>query len=237
MKSAPKPNEPKPNTTAVTEPSVPLLQKIGRWRLVSAAAALAILIVLAGIYGIAHRPSNPADAACQGAVNTAKRIAPLVRGEVAALALAQTPFRVPDLAFNDAKGRDLRLADWRGRTVLLNLWATWCVPCRREMPALDALQALLGGADFEVVAVNIDTRDPKKPLAFLKEVAIAHLAYYSDPSARAFEDLKTAGKAFGMPTTVIIDPSGCEIGTMAGPAEWASDDGVRLIGAAIRKPG
>jgi len=226
---------PKPNTTAATEPSVPLLQKIGRWRLISAAAAIVILIVLAGIYGIARRPSNPAETACGGAVNTAKRIAPLVRGEVAALALAQTPFRVPDLAFN-AKGRDLRLTDWRGRTVLLNLWATWCVPCRREMPALDALQALLGGADFEVVAVNIDTRDPQKPLTFLKDVAIAHLAYYSDPSARVFEELKTAGKAFGMPTTVIVDPSGCEIGTMAGPAEWASDDGVKLVSAAMRQP-
>ena len=235
MKPAPKPNEPTPNTMAVTEPPVSLLQKIGRWRLVSAAAALVILIVLAGIYGIAHRPSNPADAACAGAVNTAKRIAPLVRGEVAALAVAQTPFRVPDLAFKDARGRDLRLSDWRGRTVLLNLWATWCVPCRREMPALDALQALLGGADFEVVAVNIDTRDAQKPLAFLKEVAIAHLTYYSDPSARVFEDLKIAGKAFGMPTTVIVDPSGCEIGNMAGPAEWASDDGVKLVSAAIRQ--
>ena len=235
MKSAPKPDEPKPNTTATTEPSVPLLQKIGRLRLVSAAAALVILIVLAGIYGIAHRPSNPADAACAGAVNTGKRIAQLVRGEVAALAVAQAPFRVPDLAFKDAKGRDLRLSDWRGRTVLLNLWATWCVPCRREMPALDALQALLGGADFEVVAVNVDTRDPQKPLAFLKDVAIAHLAYYSDPSARIFEELKTAGKAFGMPTTVIADPSGCEIGTMAGPAEWASDDGVKLVSAALAR--
>src|SRR5579872_1775358 len=171
---------PEPDTTAATEPPVPLLKKIGRLRLVSAAAALVILIALAGIYGIAHRPSNPANAACAGAVNTAKRIAPLVRGEVAALAVAQTPFRVPDLTFKDAQGRDLKLADWRGRTVLLNLWATWCVPCRREMPALDALQALLGGADFEVVAVNIDTRDPNKPLAFLKEVTIAHLAYYSD---------------------------------------------------------
>jgi thiol-disulfide isomerase/thioredoxin len=237
MTSAPKPDEPKPNTTVVTEPPVRFRQKIARWRLVSAAAALVVLLVLAGIYGIAHRPSNPADTACQSAVNTAKRIAPLVRGEVAALAVAPTPFRVPDLAFKDTKGRDLRLADWRGRTVLLNLWATWCVPCRREMPALDALQALLGGADFEVVAVNIDTRDPQKPLTFLKDVAIAHLAYYSDPSARVFEELKTAGKAFGMPTTLIVDPSGCEIGTMAGPAEWGSDDGVRLIGAAIRKPG
>jgi thiol-disulfide isomerase/thioredoxin len=231
----PKPGEPKPNTTAVADPPA-FLRKIGRWRLLSAGAALVILIVLAGVYGIAHRPSNRADAACRSAVNTAKRIAPLVRGEVAALAVAQTAFRVPDLAFKDASGRELKLADWRGRTVLLNLWATWCVPCRREMPALDALQALLGGADFDVVAINIDTRDPQKPLAFLKDVNITHLAYYSDPSARVFEELKTAGKAFGMPTTVIVDPSGCEIGTMAGPAEWASDDGVRLIGATIRKP-
>ena len=162
----PKPDEPKPNTTVVTDPPA-FLQKIGRWRLLSAGAALVILIVLAGIYGIAHRPSNRADVACRSAVNTAKRIAPLVRGEVAALAVAQTAFPVPDLAFKDASGRELKLADWRGRTVLLNLWATWCVPCRREMPALDALQALLGGADFEVVAVTIDTRDPQKPLTFL----------------------------------------------------------------------
>jgi thiol-disulfide isomerase/thioredoxin len=245
MKSVPKPDEPKPaepkpaerkpNSTAGTEPPVRLLQKIGRWRLASAAAALVILLVLAGIYEIGRRPSNPADAACQSAVNTAKRIAPLVRGEVAALAPAQTPFHVPDLAFKDANGRDLRLADWRGRTVLVNLWATWCVPCRREMPALDALQALLGGPDFEVVAVNIDTRDPQKPLAFLKDVHVAHLAYYSDPSARVFEELKTAGKAFGMPTTMIVDPAGCEIGNMAGPAEWASDDGVKLVSAALAR--
>jgi Redoxin len=104
------------------------------------------------------------------------------------------------------------------------------------MPALDALQAILGGSDFQVVAVNIDTRDPQKPLAFLKDVGIGHLAYYSDPSARIFEDLKAAGKAFGMPTTVLVDRSGCEIGTMAGPAEWAGDDGVKLVRAAIGNP-
>jgi thiol-disulfide isomerase/thioredoxin len=236
----PEPNKPEsnkttPNNTAVTESPPPLLQKIGRLRLLSAAAALVILIALAGVYGIAHLRSNPADAACQGAVNIAKRVAPLARGEVAALTVAHTPFHVPDLTFKDAKGHDLTLADWRGRTVLLNLWATWCVPCRREMPALDALQALLGGADFEVLAVNIDTRDPQKPLTFLKEVGITHLAYYADPSGRVFENLKTAGKAFGMPTTVIVDPSGCEIGNMAGPAEWASDDGVKLVSAALAR--
>ena len=218
------------------EQSVPPLQKIGRLRLVSGAAAVIILVVIAGVYGIAHRRSNPADAACQAAVNTAKRITPLVHGEVAALSPAQTPFRLPNLAFKDAQGRDVMLADWRGRSILLNLWATWCVPCRREMPALDALQAILGGPDFQVVAVNIDTRDPQKPLAFLKEVGITHLAYYSDSSARIFEDLKAAGKAFGMPTTVLIDRSGCEIGTMAGPAEWASDEGVKLVHAAMASP-
>jgi thiol-disulfide isomerase/thioredoxin len=209
------------------------LRKIGRLRLVSAAAAIAVLVVLAGVYGIARLRSNPADAACQPAVNTAQRLVPLIHGEVAALAVAQMPFRVPNLAFKDAQGHDKTLADWRGRTILLNLWATWCVPCRREMPALDVLQAKLGGPDFEVVAVNIDTRDPEKPLAFLKDVGITHLAYYSDDSARVFEDLKTAGKAFGMPTTVIVDRLGCEIGNMAGPAEWASDDGVKLVSAAI----
>jgi thiol-disulfide isomerase/thioredoxin len=225
---------PKPDPEMTLRPPA-FLRKIGRLRLYSAIAALVILIVLAGVYGIARLRSNPADAACAPAVNTGKRIAGLARGEVAALTVAQRPFQVPDLAFKDGQGREVRLADWRGSTVLLNLWATWCVPCRREMPALDALQALLGGADFQVVAVNIDTRDAQKPRTFLKEVGVAHLAYYSDPSARVFENLKTAGKAFGMPTTLIVDPSGCEIGNMAGPAEWASDDAVKLVGAAIRK--
>jgi thiol-disulfide isomerase/thioredoxin len=211
----------------------PLLRKIGRLRLVSAAATMGLLIVLAGIYGIARLRSNPADAACQTAVNTAQRIAPLVHGEVAALSLAHTPFRVPDLAFKDAHGRPRTLADWRGRTVLLNLWATWCVPCRREMPALDALEQKLGGPAFEVVAVDIDTRDPQKPLTFLKEIGISRLAYYFDASARIFQDLKGAGKAFGMPTTLLVDRNGCEIGNMAGPAEWASDDGLKLVSAAI----
>jgi thiol-disulfide isomerase/thioredoxin len=222
----------------MTEPSAPSpnepsLRKIGRLRLVSAAAAIAVLVVLAGVYGMEHLRSNPADAACRPAVNIANKLAPLAHGEVAALALAQTPFHVPDLAFKNAQGAEKTLADWRGRTVLLNLWATWCVPCRSEMPALDALQARLGGPDFQVVAVNIDTRDQQKPLAFLKEIGVTHLTYYSDASAHVFEDLKEAGKAFGMPTTVIVDRNGCEIGDMAGPAQWSSDDGVKLVSAAI----
>ncbi|MGA8615677.1 MAG: TlpA disulfide reductase family protein [Xanthobacteraceae bacterium] len=204
-----------------------------RRRLIGAAAALLTLAVIAGVYGIGHLRSNPADAACRQAVETAAQIAPLVRGEVAALALTRTPFSMPNLAFKDSTGHPRTLADWRGHTVLLNLWATWCVPCRREMPSLDKLQAELGGPNFEVVAVNIDTRDPEKPLNFLREVRVTHLAYYSDQSAQVFEDLKTAGKAFGMPTTLVVDRAGCEIGDMAGPAEWASDDGTKLVSAVL----
>ncbi len=207
--------------------------KFRHHRVVAVLALCGALVVLAGVYGIGQRRGNPADAACSGAVDTAARIAPLVHGQVAALALAQTPFRIPDLAFKDAQGGDRTLADWRGRTVLLNLWATWCVPCRQEMPALDALQGKLGGPKFEVVAVNIDQGHPQKPHTFLKQVGVTHLAYFSDDSAQVFEALKTAGKAFGMPTTLIVDPKGCEIGVMAGPAEWSSDDGVKLVTAAI----
>jgi thiol-disulfide isomerase/thioredoxin len=193
-----------------------------------------VAVGLAAVYGIARLTGNAAVAeACLPAVETARTIAPLARGEVAALAVAKTPNLLPTLAFKDAEGADRTLADWRGRTVLLNLWATWCVPCREEMPALDALQAKLGGPDFEVVAVNIDTRDPHRPAAWLKEVGIDRLTYYADNSAKVFQDLKAIGKAFGMPTTLLIDPHGCELATLAGPAEWASEDAIRLVAAAL----
>ena len=217
----------------MTDQSAPPRRAASRFRL-GAVAAVVILAVLAGIYGIGRLRSNPAAATgCESAMAAAARIAPLAHGEVAAFAVVQAPFRVPDLAFKDADGRERSLNDWRGRTVLLNLWATWCVPCRKEMPALDALEEKLGGENFTVVAVNIDTRDAQKPLAFLHDTGVEHLAYYSDQSAKVFQDLKLAGKAFGMPTTLLIDHAGCEIGEMAGPAEWASDDAVKLLSAAI----
>jgi thiol-disulfide isomerase/thioredoxin len=220
----------------MTEPSADSPNKNRRRLLAAACGTVAVLAVLAGVYGIGRLRSNPATAECAPAIATASRIAPLARGEVAALAVARTPFRLPDLSFKDSAGRERTLNDWRGRTVLLNLWATWCVPCRKEMPALDTLQADLGGGKFDVVAVNIDTRDPQKPLNFLKDIGVSHLAYYSDDSAKVFQELKAAGKAFGMPTTLLVDPSGCEIGEMAGPAEWASADGIKLVSAAADRP-
>jgi thiol-disulfide isomerase/thioredoxin len=198
------------------------------------------VVGLAGVYGIATLTGNAGgdaanDVTCRPAVELARKLAPLARGEVAAVKVAKSGLKLPDLTFQDAAGKPLSLAHWRGRTVLLNLWATWCVPCRQEMPALDTLQQRLGSPGFEVVAVNIDTRDPDKPKAWLKEVGIEKLAYYADPTAKTFQDLKEIGRAFGMPTTLLVDKQGCEIGTIAGPAEWASDDAVKLIQAAIGK--
>jgi thiol-disulfide isomerase/thioredoxin len=192
-----------------------------------------LAVGLAAVYGIGTLQRNAADPACRPAVELAQRIAPLARGEVAAFVVAEQSLRLPDIGFRDAAGAERHLADWHGRTVLLNLWATWCVPCRKEMPALDALESKLGGPAFEVVAINIDTRDTDKPRAWLKDVGIGRLGYYADPSAKVFQDLKIVGRAAGMPTTILVDPAGCEIGTVAGPAEWASDDALKLISAAL----
>jgi thiol-disulfide isomerase/thioredoxin len=199
------------------------------------AVLIGAVIGFAGVYGIGGLQRNAAgDSACRPAVDLARKLAPLAHGELAALTMATVPLQLPDLAFEDADGKPKKLSDWRGRTVLVNLWATWCVPCRREMPALESLQTRLGGADFEVVAINIDTRDPEKPKNFLKDANLTRLGYFSDQKAKVFQDLKTIGRALGMPTSVLVDGQGCEIATIAGPAEWASDDAVKLITAAMK---
>jgi thiol-disulfide isomerase/thioredoxin len=199
------------------------------------AVLIGAAIGFAGVYGIGGLKRGPAgDPACRGAVDLARKLAPLAHGEVAALTMATAPLRLPDLVFEDAEGNSKKLSDWRGRTVLVNLWATWCVPCRKEMPALGNLQTRLGGPDFEVVAVNIDTRDTEKPKNFLKEVNLTRLGYFSDPKAKVFQDLKAIGRALGMPTSVLVDGKGCEIATIAGPAQWDSEDAVKLITAAVK---
>jgi thiol-disulfide isomerase/thioredoxin len=198
------------------------------------AVLIGAVIGSAGLYGIGGLKRNAAgDSACRPAVDLAQKLAPLAHGEIAALTMATAPLRLPDLTFEDADGKPRKLSDWRGRIVLVNLWATWCVPCRKEMPALESLQTRLGGPDFEVVAVNIDTRDPEKPRNFLKEANLTRLGYFTDQKAKVFQDLKAIGRALGMPTSVLVDGEGCEIATLAGPAEWSSDDAIRLIRAAV----
>ncbi len=198
-----------------------------------AAVLIGAAIGFAGIYGIGGL-NGGGDPVCRPAVTLARKLSPLAHGEVAALTMARTPLRLPDLAFEDAAGQPKKLSDWHGKTVLVNLWATWCVPCRKEMPALDNLQGKLGGPDFEVVAVNIDTRNPEKPKDFLKQANLTRLGYFNDQKAKVFQDLKAVGRALGMPTSVLVDGQGCEIATIEGPAEWDSDDAVKLITAATK---
>jgi thiol-disulfide isomerase/thioredoxin len=218
-------------------PELPSPQPAAMRRIPLAIGAVVIgaVIGFAGVYGIGGLTRTATgDPACRPAVDLANKLAPLAHGEVAALTMAKAPLRLPDLSFEDADGKPKKLSDWRGRTVLVNLWATWCVPCRKEMPALEGLQTKLGGPNFEVVAVNIDTRDPEKPKNFLKEANLTRLDYFSDEKAKVFQDLKAIGRALGMPTSVLVDAQGCEIATIAGPAEWDSDDAVKLITAAVR---
>src|ERR1700682_5294531 len=199
------------------------------------AVLIGAVIGFAGVYGIGGLKGNASGhPPCRPAVDLARKLAPLAHGEVAALTMATAPLRLPDLAFEDADGKPRKLSDWGRHIVLVNVWATWCVQCRKKMPALESLQAKLGGPNFEVVAVNIDTRDPEKPKNFLKDANLTRLNYFSDQKAKVFQDLKAIGRALGMPTSVLVDGKGCEIATIAGPAEWASDDAVKLITAAMK---
>jgi len=133
----------------------------------------------------------------------------------------------------DGKGQPADMAPYRGKVLLVNLWATWCAPCRAEMPALDALQAKKGGADFEVVAINVDTGDDAKPRKFLEETGVKSLAYYRDPSLDSFNALREKGLALGLPVTVLADGEGCALLAMNGPANWAGADAAALIEAAL----
>ncbi len=198
---------------------------------IAGGAALAIGIgAVYGMRGVGGNSNLASD--CTAAREAGLRAAPLVRGHVASLTIAESPISVSDLAFKDETGADMTMQDFSGRTILLNLWATWCPPCRKEMPALDRLQAQLGGDAFKVVAVSIDMGAPRKAKKFLKDIEAENLDFYADNTMGVFNTLKRRGRAIGMPTTMLVDPHGCEIGTMAGPAEWDSDDAIAVIRAA-----
>ena len=211
-------------------PARPTRQRL-RW-LVAAAGLLVLLGAGAVLYGMGRGGKETAAAACPGAGAAAARLDPLVHGEVAALALSKNPPRLDGLAFQAEDGTRKTLADFHGRTVLLNLWATWCVPCRKEMPALDRLQAAAGGPDFQVVAINIDTAKLERPKQFLANTGVTSLPFYADPTAKVFQTLRESAGVIGLPTTFLIDRNGCALGAMAGPADWSSDDARRLIEAA-----
>ncbi|MDF1608044.1 TlpA disulfide reductase family protein [Hoeflea sp. YIM 152468] len=208
--------------------------------LVAIAIALGVVVGAAGIYlkalpsgnaPLTESVASTAQAECTADPEILARLKPLAKGEVAAMAIREAPVVLPDMNFVSEEGDESRIADFAGQALLVNLWATWCAPCRAEMPALSELQTELGDDAFKVLAINIDTGDAAKPKAFLDEIGVANLGLYRDASMGVFNTLKKESLAFGLPVTLIIGKDGCLLGAMNGPAEWASDDAKALVAA------
>jgi thiol-disulfide isomerase/thioredoxin len=130
--------------------------------------------------------------------------------------LHNQPNAVAAINFGDVQGRSRSLADWNGKVILLNIWATWCIPCRREMPALDRLQVALGGPGFEVVPLSIDRGGIDSVRKFYAEIGIRNLGIYVDKSGNTVRQLR----GVGLPMTLLVDRGGYEIARIIGPAEW-----------------
>jgi thiol-disulfide isomerase/thioredoxin len=190
--------------------------------LAALAASAVLLIVLGYEYGRqAFFPEGavrePAPAA--GAGGSPGSVSPLE------LSVFDQPRDLPEIRFADEESHGLTLADFRGRVVLLNVWATWCVPCRKEMPALDRLQAKLGGNEFLVIPLSID-RDGVAPVKrFYQELGLERLGIYVDPSGKGSRALAIPG----VPTTLVIDREGREIARKMGAAEWDGPEMVSLV--------
>ncbi len=200
-----------------------------------AAAVAGIIAGVVAVYvGSLSGGNTVAAANCPASAQTAAALGPLAAGEVAAFQVATEAESFADLAFLAPDGTQTTLASLSGKTLLINLWATWCAPCREEMPALAELEEQLGGEDFSVVAINVDVRNEERARAFLDDIGVSNLPFYSDPSMGVFNALKGRGLAFGLPTTLLVDENGCRLGVLAGPAEWASDDAKALVRAALK---
>lgn len=158
------------------------------------------------------------------------------QGELAAFRATAEGANYDELSFLAPDGSETDMTDLRGKVLLVNFWATWCGPCKREMPALSALQTRYGGEDFDVITIDLDLGEdgPEKARRFLRDdMGIDNLPLYADPTMASFNVLKQRGVTFGLPTTLLLDAQGCEVGVLGGPAEWDTEDGHALIEAAL----
>ncbi len=197
-----------------------------------AAALAAILVVAGGIYVIGPWSGNAGRetaGSCNGVLDRAARLNGVNTGAVAAFTPVEKQVDASALSFDDANGGRKSIGDWKGRFVLLNLWATWCVPCREEMPSLQALQQEKGSEAFEVVPVSIDLGTAEKPKKFYADNNLSGLGFFHDGTMGVFNALKKESLAFGMPATLLIDRQGCVLGSLNGPADWASADAKALV--------
>ena len=210
-------------------------KKSSRWPLFAAG-----LVILAGVMGYylyeaGARKAGPAGTAAETAAPAATSAAAgglstqLATGSLAAFLIHPEPKPLADLAFQDGSGKPLKLSDWKGRVVLVNLWATWCAPCRKEMPDLSKLEKELGSDQFEVLAISVDRKGADASSAFLKDTGADNLKLYVEPSTKIVSDVQSAG----LPATILVDRQGRELGRILGPADWASPEAQALIKAAL----
>ena len=157
----------------------------------------------------------------------------LLTGTLARFTLAKEPKPMPDLAFTDANDKPAKLADYKGKTVLLNFWATWCAPCVKEMPSLDKLQAEMGKDKFAVLPLSLDGPSKPKVAPFYADRKLANLGIYFDKGKKALGALDISV----LPTSVLVDAQGREIGRMEGDADWDKPEALALMKAAVDKTG
>ena len=194
------------------------------------------IVAGAGVLYVTERGSGNAVAvACPLDESFTAAVNDNATGEVAAVRALDEPFDARAIAFTDESGKQVSIADFAGKSLLVNIWATWCVPCRAEMPALDALERQQGGGQFAVVPINVDMGDAAKPRKFYTETNLQSLPLYHDGTLATFNDLKSQGVTLGLPVSLIVGPDGCAKGVITGPAEWASPDAIRLIEAVKRE--
>ena len=154
----------------------------------------------------------------------------LATGEMQGFEVFDNPRIIPTFPFYTEAAEEISFSDFEGKVILANFWATWCAPCRYEMPSLARLQTKFPNVDFEVIIISIDREGFAATQPFLKEIGVEHLPSYLDQRSA----LALSIGAIGLPTTVLLDKDGVWLGRMVGPVEWDSEDAGNFVARAIK---
>ena len=150
-------------------------------------------------------------------------------GDMGKLNFATDPVTAADTAFVDETGAEMHLSDLRGKVVLVNFWATWCAPCRVEMPQLAALQTARGGDDFQVITIATGRNAPQAIARFFDEIGVTNLPRYADPQQALAHDMGV----MGLPVSLILNRDGAEVARLMGDADWSSPSALAIIDALL----